>query len=40
MWQGEGWGRGGGAGGMGGNWAVDSQHQTGVEESWLLCTEG
>jgi hypothetical protein len=32
--------RGGGAGGLGGNWAVDRQHGTGVEESLQLRTEG
>ncbi len=31
---------GGGAGSLGGNWAVDSQHRTGVEGSSQLFTEG
>jgi hypothetical protein len=30
----------GGAGGPGGNWAVDGQHGTGVEGSSPSCTEG
>jgi hypothetical protein len=30
----------GGPGGLGENWAVDSQHETAVEESFQLCTEG
>jgi hypothetical protein len=33
MGQREKWGQGGGAGGLGGNWAFDSQHGTGVEGS-------
>jgi hypothetical protein len=29
-----------GVGGLGGNWAVDSQPGTGVEGSWQLSTRG